>query len=366
MAPNVLSRLWRRQNLEKMPTATRSTPPGEFQLTSFVRSLLKDSELQPGEGRAEAEAVAKAAKELAKHSGAMIRGHVLPIIRAEAGGQNTGTLAGGGALVNSGNITLAAALQPVLQVEKLGARRVNLPYGDQLVSVPAVSGGGWVTEDAEIDCSEALFGAAMRSPREAAARVKISRRLFSQSGVSEQEFRALLQRTISAVVEQGLLNGSGSNGEPLGLLNDGQLQQETFTSSTGLPSREKTAEFIGEILEAGGDLDRVQVLLSAADYEASQLRVDSTGGDSALVEISDGRRRLAGVPVAFSPYVPSGRLVVADWGRVNISYVGPPQLIVNPYTYSESGTLELTAFQMVSYAVERRSLLTVATLTEAE
>jgi HK97 family phage major capsid protein len=268
--------------------------------------------------------------------------------------------------VSSGNITLAAALQPILQIERLGARRVTLPYGDQLVSVPAVAGGGWVTEDGEIECSEALFGAAMRSPREAAARVKISRRLFNQSGVSEQEFRALLQRTISAVVEQGLLNGSGSNGEPLGLLNDGQLQQETFTSTNTLPTRDKAGELIGKILEAGGDLEQVQILLSAADYEASQLRVDSSGGDSALVEISDGRRRLAGVPVAFSPYVPSGRLVVADWSRVSISYLGLPQLIVNPYTYSESGTLELTAFQMVSYAVERRELLTVATLTEAE
>jgi HK97 family phage major capsid protein len=192
--------------------------------------------------------------------------------------------------------------------------------------------------------------------------VKISRRLFNQSGVSEQEFRSLLQRTISAVVEQGLLNGSGSNGEPLGLLNDGQLQQETFTSSNTLPTRDKVGELIGGILEAGGDLEQIQILLSAADYEASQLRVDSSGGDSALVEISDGRRRLAGVPVAFSPYVPSGRLVVADWSRVSISYLGLPQLIVNPYTYSESGTLELTAFQMVSYAVERRQLLTVATL----
>jgi len=100
-----------------MPTATRSTPPGEFQLTSFVRSLLKDSELQPGEGRAEAEAVAKAAKELASNPGITIRGHGIPIHRAEAGGQNTGTLAAGGALVSSGNITIAAALQPVLQVE---------------------------------------------------------------------------------------------------------------------------------------------------------------------------------------------------------------------------------------------------------
>ena len=72
---------------------------------------------------------------------------------------------------------------------------------------------------------------------------------------------------------------------------------------------------------------------------------------------------MAGAPVAFSPYVPTGNLIIADWSRVAISYVGAPQLVINPYTYAESGMLELTLFQMVGYAVERRELLTVAKLT---
>jgi hypothetical protein len=36
-------------------------------------------------------------------------------------------------------------------------------------------------------------------------------------------------------------------------------------------------------------------------------------------------------------------------------------LIVDPYTEGESGALLMTMFQQVSYAVERRELLTVAT-----
>jgi HK97 family phage major capsid protein len=343
-----------------MPPATKSHPPAEFSLVSFVRSLSKDAVLRPGEGRQEADAVARAGQELAQHSGAVLRGHVLPITRAEAGGMSTGTLAGGGALVGSG-LTVAAALQPTLQLERMGANRVSLDYGDELVSVPAIAGGGWVTEDGEIDCSEVLFAAAMRNPKEAAARLKISRRLFKQSGISEAEFRSLLQRTISGTVEAGLLVGSGTEGQPLGMLRDPQLQQESFTSSTGLPSRERVAELVAGILVNGGDLEAVKILLSAADYESSQYMADPTAGTSTLVEITNGQRRLAGVPVAFSPYVPTGRLVIADWGRVSISYIGNPQLVVNPYTYSESGILELTTFQMVSYGVERRELLTVAT-----
>jgi hypothetical protein len=338
-----------------MPTATKSPPPAEFSLVSFVRSLLaKDVSLRPGEGRFEADAVARAGQELAQHSGATLRGHVLPVTRAEAGGLSTGTLGSGGAMVGSG-LSMAAALQPVLQLERLGARRVNLAYGDSLASVPAVAGGGWVSEDGEIDVSEALFGAANRDPKEAAARVKISRRLFKQSGITEQEFRSLLQRTISSVIEKGILNGSGANSAPTGILHDSQLQRRDFTGAS-LPTRARVGELVGELLDNGADLEQVAILASSADFDTSQ-----TG--TPLVEVApDGRRRLATVPVSFSPYIPTGRLIVADWSRVSISYVGNPQLIVNPYTYSESGILELTLFQMVSYAIERLPLLTVATL----
>jgi HK97 family phage major capsid protein len=348
-----------------MPAAVKSKPPTEFSLVSLIRSLCKDSELKPGEGDHELTAVARASEQLAKFSDTTLRGHVIPITRAESGGITSGMLSTGGALI-SGSVSLAATLQPVLHLERLGARRVQGNAGDLLVSPPAAVAGWWLGEDQDAPDSEALLGTAMMAPKEAAVRIRMSRRLFKQAGqIAEQEFRSLIQRSIAETIEAGILNGTGANAQPLGMLNDEQLQQETFTSSTGLPSREKTAEFIGEILEAGGDLEQIQILLSAADYEASQLRVDSTGGDSALVEISDGRRRLAGVPVAFSEHVPTGRLIVADWSRVVVSYVGPPQLIVNPYTESSSGTLLMTLFQQVSYAVERRELLTVATLTES-
>jgi HK97 family phage major capsid protein len=172
----------------------------------------------------------------------------------------------------------------------------------------------------------------------------------------------MLQRTVTETIERGILAGTGSNGQPMGLLNDPQLNQETFTAASGsLPTAAKTAELVAEILQAGGDLESVQILLSAEDYADSQQ--PSTASDTPLVSINDSRRRMAGVPVAFSPYVPTGNVILADWSRVAISYVGAPQLIINPYTYSESGMLELTLFQMVSYAVERRELLTVAKLT---
>jgi hypothetical protein len=222
------------------------------------------------------------------------------------------------------------------------------------VAAGAVAGGGWVTEDGEIECSQALFGAAMRSPKESAARLKVSRQLFRQSGISEQEFRALLQRTISATIEEGLLAGSGSEGQPMGIVGDALLQRRTF-SGAALPTRARVGELVGELLDNGGDLEQVQILASSADFDTSQ-------AGTPLVEVApDGRRRLATVPVSFSPYIPSGRMILADWSRVSISYVGLPQLIVNPHTYAESGALELTTFQMVSYAVERRELLTVAT-----
>jgi len=348
-----------------MPTATKTRAPADFSLVSLVRLNSKDAILLPGEGQAEANACGDAATELAKSSTTTLKGHVIPLNRAESGGLNSSTLASGGALI-SGSVTLAQALQPVLQLERLGARRITTQGGDLLVSPPAIISGGWVAEDQDGTAATALFAAALREPKESYTRLKMSRRLFRQANtVGEREMRLLLQRSIAATIEKGILSGTGANSQPLGII-DAAPQRRTFTSSTGLPTREKAGQFIGELLEAGADLEQVQILLSAADYEASQVRVDSSGGDSALVEISDGRRRLAGVPVAFSPYIPSGKLILADWSRLAIAYVGPPQLIIDPYTEGESGALLMTLFQQVSYAIERTELCTVATLTEAE
>lgn len=172
----------------------------------------------------------------------------------------------------------------------------------------------------------------------------------------------MLRRTVAETIERGILAGTGSNGQPMGLVNDEKLNQQTFTAASGsLPTAARTAELVAEILQAGGDLESVQILLSAEDYADSQQ--PSTASDTPLVSINDGRRRMAGVPVAFSPYVPTGNVILADWSRVAVSYIGAPQLIINPYTYAESGMLELTLFQMVGYAVERLELLTVAKLT---
>lgn len=343
---------------------TQTPPAKPFSLVDFIAGHVADRSANRDSanlGMQEAVAVGEANKFEAKFTDRVMRGHVIPLERAESGGLTSGSFADGGALV-SGSITLAAALQPLLQVERLGARRVTLQGGDMLVSAPAIAGGGWLAEDGDSIAETALFGAAMRQPKEAAARLKLSRRLFNQSAISEQEFRQMLQRTVCATVESGILAGTGSNGQPMGLANDPQLNQATFTAASGsLPTAARTAELVADILENGGDLEQVQILLSAEDYADSQQ--PSTASDTPLVSINDGRRRMAGVPVAFSPYVPTGNVILADWSRIAVSYIGAPQLIVNPYTYSESGMLELTLFQMVSYAVERRELLTVAKLT---
>jgi hypothetical protein len=324
----------------------------DFSIVNLIRGLIAEPSCNSkGDiGQTEASAVGTATRQLANHSSQQLRGHVIPLERGVSGGINTGTFSDGGALV-SGSLTLASALQPVLQLERLGARRSNQKSGDLLVGAPVSAGGGWVVENNNIAVSMALLATGMREPKEAAARIQISRRLMTQSTIAEAEFRALLERTLRQTIETGILSGDGSNGQPLGMSKDGQLSQRSYNGGPGsLPSEGEVADFIGELLDGGADLDSVQILAAGEDYADS----------ATLIKIDNGVRRIAGAKCAFTPYLPSGCLLIADWSRVVIGYVGEPQLVINPYTYSESGVLELTLFQSVGYAVERRELFTVA------
>jgi hypothetical protein len=339
-----------------MPSPRTSPPPADFSLVRLIRAHLRDADLKPGEGAAELDAVAAAFRAASRTATGPLRGHTIPVTRAESGGLTAGSFSGGGALVGGGAVSLAESLQPQLLVESLGARRVQGKAGDLLVSSPAEVASGWCGEDGEISAASALFGAALLTPRDAAVRLRMSRSLFKQAGaIAESELRGLLSRSLAATIEKGIVVGSGANAELLGLANDPQLNRETFASANAQPTRERLGELVGELLDNGGDLDSIAVMASSADYG------DSQAGTTPLVDhTADGRRRAAGVAIAFSPHLPSGRLIVADWSRLVVSYIGEPQLVIDPFTDGDRGIINMTLFQSVSYATERRELLTVA------
>ena len=78
----------------------------------------------------------------------------------------------------------------------------------------------WVGENTKPDASEVAYGETTLRPKKAAAFSKQSNRLIYQSrGVSDKIIKQDIAESIALLLEAGYINGSGSDKQPLGILN---------------------------------------------------------------------------------------------------------------------------------------------------
>lgn len=126
-----------------------------------------------------------------------------------------------------------------------------------------------------------------------------------------------LRYSIRNVQEDYLLNGSGSNGEPRGILNTSGLQGVTYDGSGATPIRnlvEKAREAMRKVQEAGGAT--TAILLHPEDNEAIDLMKDSTGGYIFGGPASTGPQTLWGRPRVVSEKIDKGTVLLGDFTQV--------------------------------------------------
>lgn len=125
-------------------------------------------------------------------------------------------------------IDLAIASMPMMELGLSVYRglRGELP-------VPKITGrptAYWVGEEEAATESQTTFGEVILRPRTLGAFTKLSRQLLYQSsGVAEQIVRAELAKAMALGMENGIINGTGTDKQPLGLLN-----MSGFTSTTAI------------------------------------------------------------------------------------------------------------------------------------
>lgn len=126
-----------------------------------------------------------------------------------------------------------------------------------------------------------------------------------------------LRTSIRAVQEEYLLNGSGSNGEPRGILNTSGLQGLTYDGSGSQPVRnlvEKVRTGIRKVREVGGSTSAI--LLHPEDNEAIDLMKDSNGNYIFGGPANTGVQTLWGRPRVVSEKIHKGSVLLGDFKQV--------------------------------------------------
>ena len=127
----------------------------------------------------------------------------------------------------------------------------------------------------------------------------------------DNEFRY----SLSAVIQDKLLNGSGTNGEPRGLLNTTGVQQQAFTTGpTVRPLIEAVRKAKTKVKRAGGT--STAVLLNPEDDEAIDLLADENGRYFSNGPFGSGPSTLWGLPRVLDESIDPGTAIVGEFRQI--------------------------------------------------
>ena len=321
-------------------------PPGKFSLLG----LLDGDKYEAGLSQLAAN----------KYGEGQLRGQALPH-NALLRDLGVATATGGGNLAATELAAVAAAVRPLLVFDQLGAERLEVS-GVADLALPRFDGGAgaWIAEGQPAASLSTIVQSATATAHCAAARLGLSRRIRNGSRPdTEAAILAEIQRAVSNTIEQGFIQGTGTNSEPLGLLNVPGIGSKTFISAT--PTWAELVDMIELLGDANGDLNRANWLLHpsmAADLLT--VLIDGDGGELA-VTYSDSRHRIAGIPLAMSTNVPEAKVILADFTTVQQVFFGLPQIIDDRFSGGKaiSGQSEIVVMNFCDVVVREPALIVV-------
>jgi HK97 family phage major capsid protein len=158
-----------------------------------------------------------------------------------------------------------------------------------------------------------------------------------------------MQAAMRVSIEKAILAGSGTEGEPPGLINE-----QAIPSESGAATVATLLEDVQTVLDAGAPVENVSIVASAQDFkqlmaEGGNLNYMHQAGSPTTGAVHN----LAGIGLRFSPHLATGQALTGDFSRLTVAYYGAPELLANPYIYAASGGLRLQAWQHAGAVVDQ-------------
>jgi HK97 family phage major capsid protein len=334
-----------------------ATPPRPYSFTKLINSLSSASEIDNTTSweRGLGERCGKLFNQTLNRS-QREQGCFIPPARMVRDLLTTPASAGGD-LIATSVMKVAESVRPLTILESAGVQRLEVS-GDNL-TMPrfAEAAAGWIGEGESYPALATTTVSLDATPRMAAARLKYSRRLRVLAEDVESIVLQEVGRAVSSLIEAGCMTGSGTNKEPLGLLNlPGRLSQ-TFASAT--PSSAELAQMLEKLGDAKVDLNKVAFLMhpsTAADL--MQTEVSANSGQLVLA-YSNGAYRIHGRPVFISTTVTEDKVVAMDPSFSRLVYFGAAQIVTDPYSGALNGETTINVLNAVDFVTTYQSSVCV-------
>tara|TARA_R100000231_G_scaffold104750_1_gene77649 strand:+ start:4282 stop:6918 length:2637 start_codon:yes stop_codon:yes gene_type:complete len=234
-------------------------------------------------------------------------------------------------------------------VMQAGARMLNGLSGNVVIPKKATaSSAGFVTEGHALSESEATFAQVTMTPKTVGAFTDVTRQMMIQSSPDiEALIRDDLTQSIALAIDAGALEGSGSSGNPTGIKNTTGINAPTNFAAAN-PTFAEVVAMETAVAEDNALLGNLAYILPASMYGALKTTEKATGTAQFVVEPGG---TLNGYNAIVSNQVTAGDLYFGNFDDLLIGMYGGIDLLVDPYSASNSGNVRIRAMQMVDVAV---------------
>jgi len=262
-----------------------------------------------------------------------------------------------------------------LFIEALRARQVLGGLGANYmggltnrIRIPKLAGAqaAFVEEAGDVSDQSQADSSVNLQPRTFGAFVEISRLLAMESIPSvEQVVRNDLLNSMADRLEYYAINGSGSGGQPTGLLNTsgvGNLDISADGSVADLTWADLVT-LVKMVEEANGVINPNALgWLSHPAVKAKMASTAKVASTDSIMLLNEPWNAIYGYGAAFTSNVPTNldpgdggndasAIVFGDYSQMMIGLFNQPSILVNPYAGDKSGTVRITVLQDVDVAV---------------
>lgn len=243
------------------------------------------------------------------------------------------------------------ALRNASSVMAAGATTLTGLTGD--VKIPRKSAGasaGWVSsEGGATSESEMTLATVSLAPKTLGAHTDVTRQLLIQSSEDvDRLIRDDLTTAIAIAIDKAALEGSGSSGQPTGILSQTGVNTVTaFAAST--PTFPEVITLQTAVSEDNALLGNLAYIVPPAMFGALKTKEKATNTAQFVVE-NDGS--IAGYNAIVSAQATAGTLFFGNFSDCLVGFFGSGvDIIVDTSTHATSGTQRIVALQSVDVAV---------------
>ena len=255
----------------------------------------------------------------------------------------------GQAFIEQTALTYIGKLRNATIGRRLGVRYLDGLQG-QIAFVTGGADAAWVAEEATASKQKPAYSKAVMSPKRLQVLQGVTYDLMHQS--SKALDNLIMEDMVKAhavALDAAIFAGSGSSGQPTGVLAASGVNSITIDASNGGPlTYNLLVQMETEVGIDNGLLDDTLAYVSNAKVQGKLKTIPQIAGYPYYL-MNDGK--VNGYPFYMSNAIPSNlgtgtafsAAIFGNWSEVLVGSWGGLQLIVDPYTAKANGVLEISA-----------------------